>query len=89
MTCMWNLKYDISECLCNRSRVTDPERLVVAKGEQGGDRHGARAWDQKMQAILYTIGWISSKVLLQSTENHIQSPVINHDGKNTQKRMSM
>ena len=34
---MWNLKYDISELLCNRNRLTDIEnRLVVAKGKGVG-----------------------------------------------------
>ena len=30
--------------------------------------------------LLY-IGWINNKVLLYSTENYIQYPVINHNGK--------
>ena len=37
-----------------------------------------------MQAILY-IGWINNKVLLYSTENYIQYPVINHNGKEYEK----
>ena len=34
--------------------------------------------------LLY-IGWINNKVLLYSTENHIQYPVINHNGKKYKK----
>ena len=31
--------------------------------------------------LLYT-EWISNKILLYSTENYIQYPMINHNGKN-------
>ena len=34
--------------------------------------------------LLY-IGWINSNVLLYSTENYIQYPVINHNGKEYEK----
>ena len=34
--------------------------------------------------LLY-IGWINNKVLLYSTGNHIQYPVINHNGKEYEK----
>ena len=36
--------------------------------------------------LLYT-EWISSKILLYSTENYIQYLMINHNGKNIFKRM--
>ena len=36
--------------------------------------------------LLY-IAWINSKVLLYSTENYIQYPVINHNGKEYIKKM--
>ena len=32
-------------------------------------------------ANLYYIGWINNKILLYSTENYIQHPVINHNRK--------
>ena len=36
---MWNLKYDANFVLQNKNRLIDIEnRLVVAKGEQGGGR---------------------------------------------------
>ena len=38
---------------------------------------------------LMSIEWINSKVLLYNTGNHIQYPVINHNGKKIQKRMYM
>ena len=36
--------------------------------------------------LLY-IEWINNKVLLYSTENYIQYPMINHNGKEYKKRM--
>ena len=35
--------------------------------------------------LIYT-GWINNKVLLYSTGNYIQSPVINHNGKKSEKK---
>ena len=53
-------------------------RLVVAKG------NGGRRWMQwevgvKRCKVSY-INWIN-KILLYSTENYIQYPMINHNGK--------
>ena len=37
ITYMWNLKYNTNEHICETNRLTDIEnRLVVAKGDQGG-----------------------------------------------------
>ena len=48
---------------------------MVAKGERsGGGREVSRG------KLVY-IGGISNKVLLYGTENYIQYPVINHNGK--------
>ena len=38
---------------------------------------------------LVYIEWISNKVLLHSTGSYIQYPVINHNGKEHEKRMCM
>ena len=38
--------------------------------------------------LLYT-EWISNKVLLYSTENYIQNPMINHNGKKYFKKILM
>ena len=39
---MWDLKDDISECLCNNNRLTDTENILVfAKGAQGRERAGS------------------------------------------------
>ena len=54
-------------------------RLVVAKGEGGRRR---KNWKSRISRckLLY-IGWINNKVLLYSTGNYIQQPMINHNGK--------
>ena len=60
-------------------------RLVVAKGEGVG---GGMEWEAGVSRCkpLY-IEWINNKVLLYSTENYIQYPVINHSEKEYKKRM--
>ena len=60
-------------------------RLVVAKG-CGGVRLG-KDWECGISRckLLY-IGWINNKVLLYSTGNYIQYPVINHDRKEYKKK---
>ena len=58
---------------------------MVAKG--GGEGGGMeREVGVSRYKLLYT-GWINYKVLLYSTGNYIQYPVINHDGKEYEKRM--
>ena len=52
---------------------------MVAKGDGGG---GELEWEFRISRckLLY-IEWINNKVLLYSTGNYIQYPVINHNGK--------
>ena len=52
---------------------------MVAKGEGAG---GGVGWEFGVSTckLLY-IEWINNKVLLYSTGNYIQYPVINHNGK--------
>ena len=66
--------------LCTKQKLTDIEsRLVVAKGARGC---GGREWEFGVSRckLLY-IGWTNNKVLLYSTGNYIQYPVINQNGK--------
>ena len=59
--------------LQNRNRLMDKEnRLVVVKGEEVG---------VSKCKLLYMEG-INNKILLYSTENYIQCPMINHMEKN-------
>ena len=70
--------------LQKRSRLTDTDnRLVVAKGERG---YGGMNWEFGISRckLLY-IEWTNNKVLLYSTGNYIQYPVINHNGKKYEK----
>ena len=71
--------------LWNRNRLTDIEnRLVVAKGE---GRWGGMDWEFGVSIckLLY-IEWVNNKVLVYSTENYIQYPAINLNGKEYKKR---
>ena len=63
-----------------QKRLTDIEnRLAVAKGVGGG---GGEDWEFGISRYkLLHIGWMNNKVLLYSTGNYIQSPGINHNGK--------
>ena len=81
---MWNLKYDTNEPIYKTNRLADIENsLVVAKGK--GSR-GGMDWEFGISRckLLY-IEWINNKVLLYSTGNYIQYPVINHNGKEYEK----
>ena len=60
---------------------------MVAKGEGGG---GGLDWEFGISRHkLLRTEWINNKVQLYSTGNYIQSPVINHNGKEYEKRMCM
>ena len=78
---MWNIKiWHKGTYPQNRNRPTDIEnKLVVAKGEGGG---GGMDWEIGFSRykLLYMEG-INNKVLLCSTENYIQCPMINHNVK--------
>ena len=52
---------------------------MVAKGEGAG---GGMEWEAgASRCKLLYIEWINNKVLLYSTGNYIQYPMINHNGK--------
>ena len=81
---MWNLKYDTNELIYETETDSDIEnRLVVAKGE-GGEGGKDSEFGISRCKLLY-IGWVNNKVLLYSTGNYIQYPVINHNGKEYEK----
>ena len=58
---------------------------MVAKGEGFG---GGMEWEAGVSRckLLY-MEWINNKLLLSSTGNYIQYPMINHNGKEYKKRM--
>ena len=82
---IWNLKYDTNELIYwNRSRIRDMEnRMVVTKGEGSG--RGLNWEFEISRCKLIYIEWINNKVLLCSTGNYIQYPVIKHSGKEYEK----
>ena len=60
---------------------------MVAKGEGGG---GGKGWEFGISRFkLLYIGWINNKVLLYSTGNYIQYPMLNHNGKNMKKNICL
>ena len=56
---------------------------MAAKGEEGGR---GKDWEFGISRCkLVYIRWLNNKVLLYSTGNYIQYPVINHNGKEYEK----
>ena len=61
-----------------KPRSSIENSFVVAKGEGHG---GGEDWEFGISRCkLLDIEWINSKVLLDSTGNYTQYPVINHSG---------
>ena len=76
--------YMIQMNLFMKQKQSDIEnRLVVAKREGSV---GGKEWEFGISRckVLHT-DWISNKVLLRSTENYIQYPLINYNGKEYEK----
>jgi len=62
-----------------KQRQNEGQKLVVAKGEEGG--RGLQ-WDFEISGCkLVYRGWINNRVLLCSMGSYIQYPVVNHNGK--------
>ena len=74
----WNLKYGTKDLTYDTDSQTE-NRLVVAKEAGGGGGMADKEFGSRCK-LLYT-ECINSKVLLYSTGNHIQYPVINYSGK--------
>ena len=62
-----------------RNRLTDIENRLLPRGKGFG---GGVDWEIGVSRckLLY-IGWTNNKILLYSTGNYIQYPMINHNGK--------
>ena len=74
---MQNLKYDTNELI--QKTETDSQTWRTDFWLPSG-RDGQGVWDQQMQTIIYRMD--KQQVLLYSTGDYIQYPVINHNGKN-------
>ena len=74
---MWNLKYDTKELIYKIviDSKTQKTNLWLLK-KKGGDKDKLRAWDEQIQTTIYKI---NNKVLLYSTGNSVQYPVISHN----------
>ena len=78
---MWNLKYGTNELIYKTETDSQTQRsdLWLPRGRSGG-----RGMDWEFGVGRYKLlhlEWINNKVLLYSTGNYIQSPGINHNGK--------
>ena len=84
ITCMWNLKYGTNESMYKTETDSQTQRreLWLSRG-RGWEREGLEFGISRCK-LLYT-GWIN-KVLLYSTGNYIQYPVISHNGKECKKK---
>ena len=84
ITYMWNLKYDTNELIYETKRDSHIEnKVMVTKGERDQrDKVGVPGISR--YKLLY-IKQINNKLLLYSTGNYIQCPLINHNGKEYEK----
>ena len=73
--------------LSTKQKLTHGHREQICGCQGGGScgRDGGGGWVSRCK-LLY-IEWINNKVLLYSSENYIQYPMINHNGKEYKKRM--
>ena len=82
---MWNLKYGTNEPTYE-TEIDIENRLVVTKGGVGREMD----WEFRVGTCkLLHLEWINNKVLMYSTGNYIQYPVINHNGKEYIKSTSL
>ena len=83
---MQNLKCDTNEPIYKTETDSQAEiRLVVAKGRGRG-----MDWEFGVSRCkLLRLEWTNNKVLLYSTGNYIQSPEINHNGKEYLKKKNV
>ena len=84
ITYMWNLKYDTNEPTYETDSQTQ-RAYLWSNGRRLGN-----GWNGKLGLadvnFYIQSGWINNKVLLYTTENYIQYPLINHKGKEYLKR---
>ena len=71
--------------LQNKKRLTHIENRFVFAKDEGRGRGVDWEFGISRCKLLYK-GWINNKVLLYSTGNYIQCPVINHNGKEYEKK---
>ena len=72
----WNLEYHTNELLQNRNRLTDTENRLEVANREGS----AGGMDWEFGISRGKLKCINNKVLLCSTGNYSQNPVINQNG---------
>ena len=83
---MWNLKYDTNEPIYETETDSQTWRtdLWLPRGRERGREMD---WEFGVtRCKLLHLEWIDNKVLMYSTGNYIQSPGINHNGKEYKKK---
>ena len=82
---MWNIKYDTNKSIYETETKSWIEnRLAVAEGEEFGG--GIECEVGVSRCKLLYMEWINNKLLLYSTEDYIQYPMKNHNGKENFKK---
>ena len=62
----------------------------MGEGRRGRGGGGGKDWEFGISRCnLVCLGWINNKVLLYSTGNYIQYPVINHNGNEYEKYINV
>ena len=84
ITYMWNLKYDTNEPIYETETKSGTQRTDWSLPKGGGwERVGVEFGISRRKLVF--IEWINNKFLLYSTENYIQYPVVNNNGKEYEK----
>ena len=71
--------------LLNRNRLTNTENSLVVAKEGGGGIGMDWEFEISRYKLIY-IRWTNNKVLLYSTGNYIRYPVMNHNGKEYERK---
>ena len=79
---MWNLKYNAHELLYETNKQTHIHREHICVCQGGGRKGEGYNGNMVLPNVnYYYVDWINNKILLYSTGNYIQVPVINHTRK--------
>ena len=80
ITYMYNLNYDTKELIykTERDSQTSEIELPLPRGEREEGRMNLGT--AVSRSLLLPLEWINNKVLLYSSGNYIQYPLINHSG---------
>ena len=80
---MWSLKYDANELIYETETDCRQRKDLWLPRQRGEGEEWTGVWGWQMETV--TLKWINNKVLICSTENYFQYPVINYNGKEYKK----